>query len=90
MPFVMRALWILLASVGAATLALGVFSFVYGSWVLEGSMTFRIGNFSQTWRPAQYSFVGALVGAVGAGLVTAGLLGLRARRGRAPEGGGGR
>ena len=63
---------------GVTTLVLGVFSFIYGSWVLEATMTFRIGDFSQTWRPAQYSFAGAIVGAVGAGLVTAGLLGLRA------------
>ena len=70
-------------SVGVAALTMGVMSFVYGSWVLDGSQAYRFGGLTGSWSPATYCFAGTMAAALGGGFVTAGALGMRTGRRRA-------
>lgn len=73
----MRALWVTMTSVGVMCLVMGLGSFVYGGWILEGTQSFRFGAMRGNWGQDEYAFVGTLVAGLGVGLVTAGVLGLR-------------
>lgn len=78
----MRALWITVISLGAIAVVLGVGSFVFGAWVLEGKQGFRFGELSGAWSEATYVMVGTMSAALGAGLITAGTLAWRAEEAR--------
>jgi hypothetical protein len=80
----MRALWVTMISVGVACLVLGLGSFVYGAWVLDGTEHFRLGPFSGSWRQGDYALAGTIVAALGAAFVTAGGLGMRGDARRFP------
>ena len=76
-----RALLVVLAAVGAAALTGGLLAFAFGAWVLHEALTVSgLGApWDGVWSRADYCFLGAVLAAVGAGLTTCGLLGLRPR-----------
>lgn len=71
-----------MTSSGVAALTMGVMSFVYGALVLDGSQPYRFGGLTGSWSPATYCFAGTIAAALGAGFVTAGVLGMRTERAR--------
>lgn len=74
----MRVLLILLASLGTALFAGGLLAFIFGGWLLHGPLSVQgFGPLSGQWSPPDYCFLGALLTALGSGLIMCGLLGLR-------------
>ena len=74
----MRALLVLLSSLGVAAFTGGLLAFVFGAWVLQGSLLVQgLGPLNGMWSPADYCFNGGALAALGAGLATCGLQGLR-------------
>ena len=79
----MRAALIVLTGLGVALLTGGLLAFVFGGWILREPLhVVGLGPLNGVWSPADYCFLGAVQAAVGAGLATAGRLGL-GRDGRA-------
>jgi hypothetical protein len=73
----MRALLIVMTGLGAALLTGGLLSFIFGGWLLKGTlMVAGFGPLDGLWSPAGYCFLGAVLSAIGAGLAVVGRLGL--------------
>lgn len=73
----MRAFLVAMTGLGAALLTGGLLSFLFGGWVLEGTLGVSgLGPFNGLWSPADYCFFGAVLSALGAGLAVSGRLGL--------------
>lgn len=76
----MRVALVVLASVGIALLTGGLLAFVFGGWVLHGSLVVSgLGPLNGRWSQADYCFLGAILAAIGGGLATCGFAGLRNR-----------
>jgi hypothetical protein len=77
----MRALLVILASLGIGLLTGGLLSFVFGAWIQRQTLFVTgLGPFNGIWGPPDYCFLGAVLASVGSALTACGLLGLRVRR----------